>query len=611
MARVTFQETMDRLLLLVRAGYPVIYIVSHEEARVLDGLVRIVRVLSGERRRDGLQAKRLVRWYEGTGLREVCDLEPFDGAEPYPWLDIPGFPERPKEEDRSGREGEDALKLVRDAGPHNFEALSDVVAVFFDLHPFLMMDRNTGISGSLVRPVRNAADRLRNYYDVHRASPAQRYKTIVIVAPSAAGLSLELERDLIQVEFPLPEREELLATLSRMLSAGRLTIADQPPTAEVAAVCRDTADPQEYRSRLCELVAGAGCGLTLEDYRSGLNMFAVRQEPLSSRHMEDMMHLKSKSISSPALQYTPHVEVELGGLEAVIDWIGVHRDAASSVEIRNLYHLPPPRGVMLLGVSGGGKSQLAKLVAREFKLALLRLDVGALFGSYIGESEEKTRQALRLAEVLAPVVLWIDEIDKAFQGIGDGGDSGVSARVFGQFLTWLAEKEDSVFVVTTANDFRSMLKRFPELGRKGRFDEIFWVDLPGNEALQTIFRIYLRKEYEKQYLQLADGELEELARQHGIPDLPEDGTPLDRFCWLLSQTMFSERLTGAEIEYAITNAKYLAYQEGKPLLSARHVVTAVLAAKAQALYRPGSETAQLLEEELLPKVRAAGWPRVD
>jgi len=610
MARETFQETMNRLLLLVRAGYPVIYIVSHEEDRVLDGLARIVRVLSGEQRRDGLQVKGFVRWYQGTGLREVCNLEPVDAAEPRPWLSIPGFPDLPEETGRGGTTGEDALKLVRDADPNNFGALSDVVAVFFDLHPFLMMDKNTGISGSLVRPLRNAANRLRNYYNVHRTLPGQRYKTIVIVAPSAAGLSPELERDLIQIEFPLPEREELLGTLSGMLSAGRLTIAETPSAQELAAVCRDTAELPEYRSRLCELVAGAGCGLTLEDYRSGLNMFAVRKEPLSQRHIEDMLHLKSKAISSPALQYTPHVRVDLGGLDIVLDWIGVHRDAASSVEIRDLYHLPPPRGVMLLGVSGGGKSQLAKLVAKEFNLALLRLDVGALFGSYIGESEEKTRQALKLAEVLAPVVLWIDEIDKAFQGIGDGGDSGVSARVFGHFLTWLAEKEDSVFVVTTANDFRSMLKRFPELGRKGRFDEIFWMDLPGKAARQTIFRIYLQPEYEKQYFQLADGELDALAWQHGIPGLPKDGTPLDRFCWLLGDATFSEKLTGAEIEYAITNAKYLAYREGKPLLTVRHVITAVLAAKEQALYRSGSDSAKLLEEELLPKVEAAGWPRV-
>jgi len=610
MARMTFQATMDRLLLLIRAGYPIIYIVSHEEARVLNNLARIVRVLSGDRRRDGLQEKRLVRWYQGTGIQEVCDLEPVDVAEPYSWLTIPGFPDPPRETPHGGDSGDEALRLVRDATPNNFGALSDVVAVFFDVHPFLMMDKNTGISGDLVRPVRNAADRLRKYYNDNHEVPGQPYKTIVIVAPSASGLSPELERDLIQVEFPLPERRELLDTLGAMLDGmnPRLTIARTPPPEEVSTICRDGADPKEYSSRLSELIAGAGRGLTLEDYRNGLNMFGIRKEPLSSRHIEDMLHLKSKAVSSPALQYTPHVRVELGGLREVIDWVGVHRDAASSEEIRTLYHLPPPRGLMLLGVSGGGKSQLAKLVAKEFNLALLRLDVGALFGSYIGESEEKTRQALNLAEVLAPVVLWIDEIDKAFQGIGDGGDSGVSARVLGHFLTWLAEKEDSVFVVTTANDFRKMFARFPELGRKGRFDEIFWVGLPSEEARLTIFRIYLEQETGP-YFQFADSEVENLARARGVPNLPGEGAPLDRLCWLLSRPKFSENLTGAEIEYAVTDAKYRAYAGGTPLLTINHVVDAVLAAKARALYRPGSKAEEALKD-LMKEVDLAGWPKV-
>src|ERR1017187_7300957 len=371
MARVTFQETMDRLLLLIRAGYPVIYIVSHEEARVLDNVARIVRILSGDRKRAGLPEKRLVRWYQGLGLRAVRHFDAVDKTEPVDWLSITGIGPGDPEDDQAlgGETGEAALENVRAAGPNNFGDLSDAVAVFFDLHPFLMMDKNTGISGELVRPLRNAADRVRRYSNDNRETPGQPYKTIIIVAPSASGLSPELERDLIQIGFPLPERGELLNALEAMLAprgqAGRgvgggvpprLSIKDPPSPEEMAALCRDGADSKEYRARLSELVAGAGRGLTLEDYRSGLNMFAVREEPLSARHIDDMLQLKSKAISSPALQYTPNVRVELGGLAEVIDWVGVHREAASSEEIRILYHLPPPRGLMLLGVSGGGKT---------------------------------------------------------------------------------------------------------------------------------------------------------------------------------------------------------------------------------------------------------------
>jgi SpoVK/Ycf46/Vps4 family AAA+-type ATPase len=110
--------------------------------------------------------------------------------------------------------------------------------------------------------------------------------------------------------------------------------------------------------------------------------------------------------------------------------------------------------------------------------AALRLDVGALFGKYVGDSEENTRNALRLAETLAPVVLWLDEVDKAFSGMDGASDGGVSSRVFGQFLTWMSEKRDNVFVVATANDFRLLFGKYPEFMRRGRFDEIFWVDLP-------------------------------------------------------------------------------------------------------------------------------------
>jgi len=181
----------------------------------------------------------------------------------------------------------------------------------------------------------------------------------------------------------------------------------------------------------------------------------------------------------------------VGGLDAMKSWL-LKRSVAFTDQARQ-FGLPSPRGVLLLGVQGCGKSLMAKTIANTWQLPLLRFDVGKVFGSLVGSSEENIRRAIKVAESVAPVVFWIDEIDKAFRGSrgsGAGTDSGTSARVFGTFLTWLSEKNKPVFVVATANDV-SMLP--PELLRKGRFDEIFFVDLPAKPERKAIFEIHLKK----------------------------------------------------------------------------------------------------------------------
>jgi SpoVK/Ycf46/Vps4 family AAA+-type ATPase len=313
------------------------------------------------------------------------------------------------------------------------------------------------------------------------------------------------------------------------------------------------------------------------------------------------------------LTYTPNVKIELGGLEEIKDWVRIRQGAAVSEVVRKRFLLPPPRGVMLCGASGGGKSQLAKLIAMEFNLALLRLDVGSLFGSYVGQSEQYTREALEMAEVLAPVVLWIDEIDKAFKGMGSGGDNGVSARVFGYFLTWLSEKQDSVFVVVTANDFEDLLDRFPEFGRKGRFDQIFWVNLPSTESLSRIFSIYLQQSYEEGLLAVDDASVDALQIQTANEPRKVGGA-FDRLCDVLSHPDLAEGLTGAEVEYAVTEAKYEIYSDTERL-GGEHRLTPGLLTKVVgkaargALYRPGTED-RLKLERLRGKAEANGWPIV-
>ncbi|MCZ0900617.1 AAA family ATPase, partial [Microcoleus sp. HI-ES] len=168
------------------------------------------------------------------------------------------------------------------------------------------------------------------------------------------------------------------------------------------------------------------------------------------------------------------------------EWL-LRRGGAFSDRARQ-YGLPHPRGLLLVGIQGTGKSLTAKAIAHHWHLPLLRLDVGRLFAGLVGESESRTRQMIQLAEALAPCVLWIDEIDKAFAGLDGKGDSGTTSRVFGTFITWLAEKTSPVFVVATANNIQSLP---PEMLRKGRFDEIFFVGLPSQEERRAIFEVHL------------------------------------------------------------------------------------------------------------------------
>jgi SpoVK/Ycf46/Vps4 family AAA+-type ATPase len=179
---------------------------------------------------------------------------------------------------------------------------------------------------------------------------------------------------------------------------------------------------------------------------------------------------------------------DIGGLDNLKDWL-LLRGSAFSERARQ-YGLPYPRGLLLVGIQGTGKSLTAKAIAHHWHLPLLRLDVGRLFAGLVGESESRTRQMIQLAEALAPCVLWIDEIDKAFSGLDGRGDSGTSNRVFGTFITWLAEKTSPVFVVATANNIQSLP---PEMLRKGRFDEIFFVGLPYQEERKAIFEVHLSK----------------------------------------------------------------------------------------------------------------------
>lgn len=331
--------------------------------------------------------------------------------------------------------------------------------VLKDFHPFLDSSQREYIPH--IRKLRDAIYHLENTDS-----------SLLILAP-VLRIPTELEKDTTVVDFPLPSREELERLLDNFTKdhSDRATIQLTPET----------------RKAMIESLQG----LTAVEAENVLSRALVHDRRLDASDLGLIIKEKEQIIrKSGILEYYPLKEglKDVGGLDRLKTWLQQERsvfynEAATKSGIR------APRGVLLIGVPGCGKSLSAKAVANEWKMPLLRFDVGKVFGMYVGQSEENIRRAIRTAESIAPCVLWIDEIEKGFSGVGGGDhDSGVTKRVFGTFVTWLQEKESPVYVVATGNDVSSLP---PELLRKGRFDEIFFVDLPTEKERGEVFTVHL------------------------------------------------------------------------------------------------------------------------
>lgn len=390
---------------------------------------RVEAALQEVGRRRG---KKLLFWSASRGLHTPS--EPLDtSARAYP-----GTTAKPSEAlDEVARHVEPALFL------------------FKDLHAFME-------DPVVVRKVRDLAHHL-------RSTP----RTLVLLSPRME-IPPDLEKDVTVVDFGLPRAEDLEALLDRMVEGveGQVQVHLPPPV-------RDK-------------IVSAARGLTLSEAENALARTLIERGRLGEDEVERILEEKKGIIRKTGiLEYYDAREPmeDVGGLAGLKEWVR-KRAGAFSREARQ-FGLPPPKGMLLLGVQGCGKSLCARAVSRVWNLPLLRLDVGRIFGSLMGSSEANVRRAMALAETLAPDILWIDEIDKAFAGSRSGEmDGGTSARVFGTLLTWLQEKTAPVFVVATANQIANLP---PELLRKGRFDEIFFVDLPDLEERRDILRIHLRR----------------------------------------------------------------------------------------------------------------------
>ena len=363
-----------------------------------------------------------------------------------------------------------------------------------------------------------------------------------ILTGQPLALPSDLDQLAVRLDLQLPDRHELQAMLHSLLQSlsPRTTPRQSRSTTVVQSMLNslNTAKASDHRApdHECDAILNALRGLTLHQARQVVAHCIVEDGTLSADDVKIIQKRKVQAIKDGGLlEYYPLEDnrFELGGFTNLKSWLE-RAEVGFTAEAKAL-NLMPPRGIMLVGVPGCGKSLAAKAIAREWQLPLLKLDAGRLFDKFVGESEKNFRKAIETAESLSPIVLWIDEIEKAMVAGGGSGeaDAGLSRRLFGAFLTWLQEKQQDVFVVATANDLSSLP---PELLRKGRFDEIFFVDLPNDGEREAIWTIHLslRKQNSKAF------------------DLRKIVSASDGF-------------SGAEIEQAVVTALYRALHQKTPL----------------------------------------------
>ncbi|WP_305082418.1 AAA family ATPase [Oxynema sp. CENA135] len=408
---------ISRLDLMIRARYPLLYIVAVEEEPVEEVLAQVAKRLD----RRQLLWWDLVRGWSDNGSAKGSVMA--------------------------------ALDRVAKAPPQD-----NTLFVLRDLHPIL---KNPHVSSNtpVVRELRNLTRELK------------RSRKTAILTSHELAIPEELREEVTVIDFPLPNEREIDYLLSRLVSPDKLKLS---PVA------------REQLVKACQ-------GLSRARIQRVLALALAAKQEVNETDIEGVLNEKRQTIRQTGILefFTARESLKnVGGLENLKQWVRMRRDVFTEEARR--YGIPNPKGVLLVGIQGTGKSLSAKTIAHEWRLPLLRLDTGRLFGGIVGESESRVRQMIQLAEAIAPCILWIDEIDKAFGNISSGtdGDSGTSRRVFGSLITWMQEKTAPVFIVATANNVRILPA---ELLRKGRFDEIFFINLPNFEERQAIFKVHLQR----------------------------------------------------------------------------------------------------------------------
>ncbi len=428
---------VDELHYLIRAQYKMIYVVSAEEGRVERWIQELAHLDKPALRERWMctnwNSRQFIAWSCSQGFQSNS-------------LDVPGDIREP-------------IRCLDWIGKH---LTKDAVVVLRDFHPFLN-------DPMVARRVRD----LVHHFD------GETVKRTVIFLSSVVKIPMELEKDIQVVDFDLPDRDTMVGIVREKAWNGS----------------RSTKYGKNFKTVLDDIqlqrdVAEAALGLTEAEARAVFDKTSVKDKRFSiPTILREKKHIIRKSGILEFYETDLGLD-SVGGLMTLKDWLKKRR--VSFTQSARDFGLPEPKGILLLGVPGCGKSLSAKAISIAWQMPLLRLDVGKVFGSLVGSSEENMRRAIKTAEAVAPSILWLDELEKGFSGTKSSGtsDGGTTARVFATFLTWLQEKKSPVFVIATANDV-SMLP--PELLRKGRFDEIFFVDLPNKDERRAILDIHLRR----------------------------------------------------------------------------------------------------------------------
>lgn len=463
---------------MLRAYYPVIYLVSFEYERTKQKISSIVKTMTEEGK-----SVNLYQWNCVDGLSQKSES---------------GYKYMGEEYD----EAEMALKYIYS----NNNASSKDIFILEDFSSYIEEEK-------IKHYIRAIAER------------AKSTNTHAIILSAVYKLPIELEKYVTVLNMPLPDRKDMERTL--ML---------------VEKQCKRVLSI-EQRTHLID----AALGMTSMEADLAFCLAAVK-DGLDDNAVYTVSAEKEQIIrKSGILDYFPKNESlkDIGGMDILKDWL-FKRQMAYEKNARD-FGLQEPKGLLLLGVPGCGKSLTAKSIASFWNMPLLRLDVGKVFQGLVGSSEDNIRKAIATAEAVAPCVLWIDEIEKGLNGIQSSGstDGGVTSRIFSTILTWMQEKEKPVFVVATANNINQLP---PELLRKGRFDEIFFVDLPSEEERKNIFKIHLSKKNQN-----------------------PNTFPLEAFA------KKTEGFNGAEIEECIKEALFAAYvnNPNAPELKAIHIIDAI------------------------------------
>jgi SpoVK/Ycf46/Vps4 family AAA+-type ATPase len=429
----------------------------------------------------------------------------------YIWDFVDGYQGNPNDNGYAKRNPLQALEFVDKLAPD----LSGVF-IFRDFHRFLE-------DVSVARKLRNLARKL-------KAEP----KNLILLSPQIT-IPADLSEAIAILEFPLPATSDIGTEIQRLMPQSAQTLS---------------AKQLNDLIRACQ-------GLSIDRIRRVLAKAIADRGEIRPEDVELVLAEKRQTIrQTQILDFYPAKEqiTDIGGLDNLKEWL-IRRGGSFSDKARE-YGLPYPKGLLLVGIQGTGKSLTAKAISHHWYLPLLRLDVGRLFGGLVGESESRTRQTIQLAEALAPCVLWIDEIDKGFAGVDSKGDAGTASRVFGTFITWMAEKTSPVFVVATANDIQALPA---EMIRKGRFDEIFFVGLPSQVERKEIFKVHLGKLRPQN---LSQYDIDRLAYE--TPDF-----------------------SGAEIEQTLIEAMHIGFSENRDfttddiLAAASQIIPLAVTAQAQ------------------------------